>query len=211
MINRDPTLILACLRHSRQAVSIQRFVHGRPANAAVACWQGKVLAAVLVEVLCSNGATGQATVVRIVSHPGMLLAVEVIVDRLNLSGLCGFDFVLSADGSAHFLELNPRATPTCHLIAADGKALLACLYSALQGPQRSRPERTPRLGPIALFPQEMIRDPDSPFLQSAYHDIPWQSPELVKLGHALRRKLTTSIVKGLRQFLMTPASDRGDA
>ena len=208
MINGDRAPVLACLRRRRQAVSIQRFVQGRPANASVACWQGKVLAAVLVEVLCSNGATGPATVVRIVSHPGMLLAVEGMVGRLKLSGLCGFDFVLSAeDGSAHFLELNPRATPTCHLIAADGKDLLAALYSALQGPDLPKSERTPRMDPIALFPQEMIRDPDGAFLQSGYHDIPWHSPELIKHSLLLRQMGTGSLFRSVRHFVMKPAGN----
>ena len=203
IINRDPTLILPCLRRRRPAVSIQRFVRGRPANAAVACWEGKVLAAVLVEVLCSNGATGPATVVRVTSHPGMSLAIERMVDRLKLSGLCGFDFVLSAeDGSAQLIELNPRATPTCHLIAADGKDLLAALYAALQESRASNLRRIPRFEPLALFPQEMIRDPNSPFLQTAYHDIPRQSPELVKLGYALRPKSTGSLFRGVRWLVM---------
>jgi hypothetical protein len=239
VIDRDPTLIVPCLHRRRQAVSIQRFVRGRPANAAVACWQGKVLAAVLVEVLCSNGATGPATVVRIMSHPGMLLVIERMVDRLQLSGLCGFDFVLSEeDGSIHFLELNPRATPTCHLVAADGKHLLAALHAALrrsrpsswqslpirswqslpirrkrsrvEGGEASSLRRTPCLEPIALFPQEMIRDPHSPHLRSAYHDVPWQSPELVKLGHALRKTNTGSIVSDFRRFAIKSAGDSGN-
>jgi hypothetical protein len=203
IVNRDPTMILPCLRRRRPAVSIQQFVRGRPATAAVACWEGKVLAAVLVEVLCSNGATGPATVVRVTSHPGMSLAIERMVDRLQLSGLCGFDFVLSAaDGSAQLIELNPRATPTCHLIAADGKNLLASLYAALQESCASSLQRIPRFEPLALFPQEMIRDPNSPFLQTADHDIPRQSPELVKLGYALGRKSTGSLFRGVRWLVM---------
>jgi hypothetical protein len=133
----------------------------------------------------------------------MSLAIERMVDRLQLSGLCGFDFVLSAeDGSAQLIELNPRATPTCHLIAADGKNLLASLYAALQESCSSSLQRIPRFEPLALFPQEMMRDANSPFLQAAYHDIPWQSPELVKLGYALRRKSTGSLFRGVRWLVM---------
>jgi hypothetical protein len=35
---------------------------------------------------------------------------------------------------------------------------------------------------IALFPQEWLRDPKSPHLASAYHDVPWDDPALL---HAL--------------------------
>jgi hypothetical protein len=116
------------------------------------------------------------------SHPGMMLAVEGMVARLKLSGLCGFDFILSAeDGTAHFLELNPRATPTCHLIAADGKDLLAAVYCAVQGCPDVNRQRNPRFEPIALFPQEVTRHRNSPFLQSAYQDVP-KSRDLVTLA-----------------------------
>jgi predicted ATP-grasp superfamily ATP-dependent carboligase len=130
----------------------------------------------------------------------MSLAIERMVDRLKLSGLCGFDFVLSAeDGSAQLIELNPRPTPTCHLIAADGKDLLAALYAASQ---ESPAQRIPCFEPLVLFPQEMIRDPNSPFLQAAYHDIPRQSPELVKLGYALGHKRTGFLFRGVRWLVM---------
>jgi hypothetical protein len=33
---------------------------------------------------------------------------------------------------------------------------------------------------IALFPQEWARDPKSEFLQSAYHDVPWEESELIR-------------------------------
>ena len=33
---------------------------------------------------------------------------------------------------------------------------------------------------IALFPHEWIRDPQSSFLYSAYHDVPWQEPRLIE-------------------------------
>jgi hypothetical protein len=161
---------------------MQRFVPGRPANAAVACWQGKVLASVLVEVLESIGPTGAATVVRVISHPGMSRAVELMVGRLKLSGLCGFDFVLSAeDGTAQLVELNPRATQTSYLIAADGKDLLAQLYTVLQN-SLVTPRGTPCLEPLALFPYRATRHFARRRVEWAIHDIPWKSPELVRLG-----------------------------
>jgi hypothetical protein len=41
---------------------------------------------------------------------------------------------------------------------------------------------------IALFPQEWIRDPASAFLQSAYHDVPWDKPELIRACVSIRKK-----------------------
>src|SRR6266404_2272539 len=91
IVDRDANLILPCLRRTRPQVSIQRFLFGKRANAAVACWKGAVLAQVCVEVIASNEATGPATVVSVIAHPGMSQAVERLVRVLNL---CGFDFIL---------------------------------------------------------------------------------------------------------------------
>ena len=107
-----------------------------PADPPILPWLaggGRCLHLFTVEVLASVGPTGPATLVRVISHPGMSRAVELMVERLKLSGLCGFDFILNAeDGTAQLLELNPRATQTSYLIAADGKDLLAHLHSVLQ-------------------------------------------------------------------------------
>jgi hypothetical protein len=188
-LNRDPTLVLRCLRRTRPAISMQRFVPGRPANAAVACWQGRVLACVLVEVLASVGATGAATVVRVISHPGMSRAVELMVERLELSGLCGFDFILGAeDGSAQLVEFNPRATQTSYLIAADGKDLFAQLYGVLRNSEVT-PRATPCLEPLALFPYKATRHFGERYTESAIHDIPWRSPELIRLGLGRKTQL----------------------
>ena len=76
MIDGDANLVLPCLRRAQSEVSIQPYIAGRQANIAVACWEGSVLAQVCVEVLSSNGETGPATVVRVISHPGMSQAAE---------------------------------------------------------------------------------------------------------------------------------------
>jgi ATP-grasp domain len=128
LINCDATLLRRVLDKRQSVVSLHRYVDGRPANAAVACWKGKVLAAVLAEVLESDGPTGPATVMRVVTHPGMSSAIERMVDQLQLSGLCGFDFILRAEsGDAVLIELNPRATPACRLLTAEGRTLTMAL------------------------------------------------------------------------------------
>jgi hypothetical protein len=41
---------------------------------------------------------------------------------------------------------------------------------------------------IALFPQEWLRDPQSPFLRTAYHDVPWHESEFLRACVRLRQK-----------------------
>ncbi|HWC62415.1 MAG TPA: hypothetical protein VG501_02255 [Rhizomicrobium sp.] len=158
LVNRDAALVRRMLSRVPNTLSLQRHVEGRLANAAVACWQGKVLAQVQVEVLKTDTPTGPATLVQVISHSGMASTVEKMVQRLNLSGLCGFDFILSAaDGSAQFIELNPRATPTCHLVTADGQSLSRVLCAALRGDQTPPALLVPDLGPQILFPRTRRR------------------------------------------------------
>ena len=72
------------------------------------------------EVMQVTEARGPAAVVRIVDHPQMEEAVRRLVDRYRLSGFCGFDFILTDMGEVRLLEVNPRVTPTAHLLV-DGR------------------------------------------------------------------------------------------
>ena len=173
---------------------------GRPANAAIACFEGTQLGAVQAEVIESDGPTGPSTVLRVIDNPDMSYAVKSIVSNLELSGLCGLDFILDDDGRAHLLELNPRATPTSHLVAADGTDLLTALRTAF-GYERPA-ERTASYsnGMVALFPQELRRDPSSPNLRLAHHDVPTYAPDLVAhvLGTRSSRRRTRSTLTSTR-------------
>jgi hypothetical protein len=161
-------------------VSVQSFVRGRLANCAVACWRGEVVASVAAEVVRGQSKFGVATVVRLVDGAAMVAAARSIAHRLQLSGMYGFDFVLDEkDGLPKLIEINPRATQTNHL-SHRGVALPSALRKALDG-ARAAGEAEARYGDeIALFPQEWRRDPQSPFLTSAFHDVPYEEPELLR-------------------------------
>lgn len=59
VVDRDP-LALWNTRHENPMVTVQEFIPGRPTNLMMACCNGQVLGAVMVEVLWSQGATGAA-------------------------------------------------------------------------------------------------------------------------------------------------------
>jgi hypothetical protein len=61
--------VLRSRRERTPAVTLQPYVAGTPANRAVVCWEGEVLAGLSVEALRTNGATGPATVVRVIDQP----------------------------------------------------------------------------------------------------------------------------------------------
>lgn len=196
VLERDPWPLRGRLTGFRPELSIQSYIDGVPGNVAVACVKGDLLGAVQAEVVRGSGATGPSTVVRVVEHPEMLAAARTMVDRLQMSGLVGLDFVLeNGTGRAHLIEVNPRATPTAHLVSADGFDLLASLRSGLgcAGP----PPRTATYpdGLVALFPDELERDPTSVMLGQAYHDIPWHAPDLVARALADQRSPASSDIR----------------
>jgi hypothetical protein len=180
LVDGDLTLISPTLRREKFVVNAQAFVDGREATTAVACWNGKVLAALHFEVIRKTSSTGHATVVHSIENPEMAAAAEKIVRRLDLSGVHGFDFMLEEQtGNAYLIEINPRATQVGHLALGLGRDIPAALYSALSGGLEQPAPKVTEKDTIALFPQEWIRDPESPLLRSAYHDVPWEEPELV--------------------------------
>ena len=186
VLDADRTLLWPSLLRQRPAISAQAFVAGHEATSTLVCWNGSVLAALHCEVLRKCSGTGHATVVRRIDHAEMSSAAEKLVARLGLSGLCGLDFMLEAGtGHAYLIEMNPRATQVGHLALGAGRDLPAAFYSAISGERaQARPAVTEN-DTIALFPHEWARDPQSEFLHTAYHDVPWETPELV---HACMRR-----------------------
>jgi hypothetical protein len=181
LFDRDTTLLMPSLLRHRPVVSAQAFVDGREANSTVACWKGTVLASLHFEVVNKKHSTGHATVLQLIEHSEMTATVKTIVRRLNLSGMHGFDFMLEAEtGNAYLIEINPRSTQVGHLALGLGRDLPAALVAALTGDAVHPAPAITDNRTIALFPQEWTRDPASPFLRSAHHDVPWGEPDLIR-------------------------------
>jgi hypothetical protein len=162
-------------------VSVQGYVDGSPANVAGACLDGELLGAVQANVVRSNGPLGPSTVIRVTDDVEMLTATREMTKRLDLTGLCGFDFVVEkSSGLAYLVEVNPRATPTVHLLTAEGSDLLTSWRAALGHTGPSARTGSYPGGLVALYPQELQRDPQSPFLDDAHHDVPEDCPELLR-------------------------------
>ncbi len=159
-------------------VCLQEFVSGWPANRAVLCWHGRVLAGISVRVHKTVYTFGPASTVEIVDLPEMTKTVETLVRRLKLSGLIGFDFVLDSENRAWFIEMNPRVTPACYLRggAADLAAMLYAQMTGKPSPLQGCDEEM--RGLIALFPQEIQRSGTYGF-GAAQIDVPWDDPQLV--------------------------------
>jgi len=138
----------------KRAISVQSYVAGRPANVVVACWRGEVLAHVAADVLQTFGPFGSATVVRVVDGDAMVAAARTICRKFDLSGLCGFDFVIEREsGIAKLIEINARATQTGHFPLGPGRDLAAAFFTALSGRREIVPDRPFNLRRLRSFPR----------------------------------------------------------
>jgi D-alanine-D-alanine ligase-like ATP-grasp enzyme len=181
LLDRDLRSLRSVVERRRSIVNIQEFVEGRDATSLVACWKGEVLAALHFEVVKKKYANGPSSVLRLIENEEISVAAEKLVKRLDLSGLCGFDFLLEKDTEKPYLiEMNPRATQVGHLALGPGRDLTAALVAAICGKADADTRAVTDNRTIALFPQEWERNPQSSFLNSAYHDIPWEEPELIR-------------------------------
>ncbi len=175
----DAHFLREAIHPSPVTVSVQRYVEGRPATTAFACWQGRVLATIHMDVLETVSATGPASVMQRTDCPQMERAALGIAGRFGLSGLHGLDFIRDAAGQPHLIEINPRATQASAFALGPGHDVVAALAAAVSPVvQRVRPAATDnRL--IALFPQEWRRNPQSHWLSMAFQDVPWDDPAVL--------------------------------
>jgi hypothetical protein len=68
--------------------------------------------------------------------------------------------------------------PTGHFSDAFGVDLTATLLAAMRRKPAPEPT-TPKYEYVALFPNEWVRDPESSYLRTAFHDVPQDDPSVV--------------------------------
>lgn len=159
------------------------------------CRKGAVLAALHFEVINKSSSTGHSTVLRLIENAEMSAAVAKIAQRLGLSGMNGFDFILEAEtGNPHLIEINARATQVGHLTLGPTRDLPATLFASVTGEPVHESSTLTDNAVIALFPQEWRRDPSSLYLCSGYHDVPWNEPELLRVRRSSSE--TMDMVRG---------------
>ncbi|HEY1615248.1 MAG TPA: ATP-grasp domain-containing protein [Rhizomicrobium sp.] len=171
---RDAHYLLESFSRIAPVVSAQRFVAGRPAASAFAAWQGRIEADIYYDVLVADGTIGPPNVIRRIEDPAMRDASQKVARRFGLSGIHGMDFIRDADGVPWLIEINPRVTQGSTLAFGRGADLPSALTAHFVPEAGMRPAIVKEL--VALFPREWQRNPDSPYLFLAHHDVPWDDP-----------------------------------
>lgn len=177
---KDAHFMLAALLPPKPVVSVQKFVTGRSANSAFACWQGEVTGEIHYDVLVSDGPGGPPNVIRRVDCAQMADASRRIAKHFGLSGIYGLDFIRDDAGDVHLIEINPRTTQGGALAFGEGRDLPSALAASVTHSEATRrPAITNDV--VAFFPREWERDPASPYLMSGHHDVPWDDPAVLKM------------------------------
>jgi len=188
-ICKDEVELKAALRRSSQNAAIfgegllaQTFIEGRTAMRVVVAQNGRVLGGLsAIKLETWPNPKGPSTCVELIEHPEMKASAESVVAALGYSGFASLDFMLDGGGRAHLIELNPRPTPISHLGERFGGCLCRHLHAALTGRPTTASEPQGLPSRVALFPQEWVRDQQSPHLAAGvFHDAPWDEPDLVE-------------------------------
>ncbi len=174
----DLHLLRDAVSRVRRPVILQQFVSGTPATTSFACWRGELLAANHFETVKARDANGPASVLQRIESDEMQETAVRIAAHLRLTGLHGIDYIRDASGKAYVIEMNPRSPQTGSLSFGAGHDLISALAGHIDGaPHTPRPRLESDL--VALFPQEWMREPASPYLTSGFHDVPWDDPSVL--------------------------------
>lgn len=174
VLRRDLHCLAGAVSRRPAFVSAQQFIVGKPAASAFACRRGEVIGAIYYDVLVSQGEFGPPNVIRRVDCPQLEEATRKIARHYRLSGIHGMDFIRDAGGNVHLLEINARPTQGSTIAFGPGRDLPAALVSRFVPRAGMRPPVMSDT--VAIFPREWQRDPASPYLAAAHHDVPWDDP-----------------------------------
>lgn len=177
-ICEDADMLRAALeRAAGRPFVLQQFIKGLVYGATVSGVKGRAMAAIAFEkhrVATRNGAT---SVARFDPRRDVIAHACGLFEKYGLNGYAGFDYVIDETDQARLIEINPRIMPTGHFDECFGVDLTGAFVAGVSGaPAPAVSEPLNRY--VAIFPNEWMRDPDSDFLRTGIHDVPWEDPEV---------------------------------
>jgi hypothetical protein len=164
----------------RPRACVQPWLAGLEAQHAFLAVDGKVLGGTTWRTLARVGPFAPSSVLESIDCPEAAAHARALVAASGFTGFGQVEVLLeAASGRTLLVEMNVRPV-AAHALGGHAGADLGCLLAATLRGERPGPERIGRAGVrVALFPGELARDPASPFLASALHDVPWDDPPLL--------------------------------
>jgi predicted ATP-grasp superfamily ATP-dependent carboligase len=186
---RDRRDVLAHAKSTQLLIQVQ--VPGTIHYENTAAWRGTRIGGFAVERLQYEDVKGPAAVIRCYHSAEIRDFSSRLVQGFGMTGLFATEYLVHRDtGELYLLEINRRLTPGMHVGSRINVDLCALMYSAVRGtPLTTR--RDPGASDQWInvhFPQEWMRDPDSPYLRDYPVDVPWDEPELVEAMLAMRHE-----------------------
>ena len=153
-------------------------------------WQGRLLAGYASEKIVANPhPTGPPTVTRHFRSPALRAVAAALAAGFGISGHFFVECIVPDDGGRPLvLEINRRITPGSHRGSLRNVDHWSALNAALTGtasPTRSDFDEGEE-SLVVWFPEEWLRDPDSPWLRDHVADVPWDEPALIEAFTAMR-------------------------
>lgn len=179
LIYRRAVRMVRDFQQGKGSITVEKFITGELCSLASASYQGEFLIGTTSEkVECYPEGTGPSTVRRYFNMPEVLEFASQVIKKTKFNGFCGMDFIIEETTKLPYLiEWNARLTPHINL----GKIIDADYCLALHNRLHDLPLPTANVKEglmIALYPQELIRDRNSKWINSIYHDVPHDDPEL---------------------------------
>ena len=171
-------------------VLVQARITGTIKSYANLAWSGKVLTGYAGERMAIGpDEKGPITVNRYHHDARLRDAVAKLVHGLGMTGLSSFEFIVDdASGDAYLLEINRRLVGGMHRGSDFNVDHAAALLAAVHGrPVLTRATLDPDEEHLSVhFPQEWLRDPQSPWLRDYPVDVPWDDRGLLETMVAMR-------------------------
>ncbi|MEH6497433.1 MAG: hypothetical protein V7740_16940, partial [Pseudomonas marincola] len=145
-----------------------------------------------LETLFENG---PSTVVENLYRPDWAEPMAALVKKLQFTGFGGVDmFEISEKTLPTVIEVNLRPTHTVPSSSILGNDLVSLFYNRLNGGTEKVTEvqHNSHEKIIAIFPEEVMRDKNSPYLKSVPVDICWEDKGLL---HALTNAIYNYKIK----------------
>lgn len=156
-----------------QKISIQNYIDGINCFHSIFASKGKVLSSCTLQVLASYpNKTGPSSVVKVIKHEQIDNDIRKLVQKLDLSGFACFDYIIDNNSIPYLLECNLRPTSVTHLSNLCGANLVESLKTHLEIEESVEGYPDVKEQIIALFPNEIKRNPNSEFIKNNFHDIP---------------------------------------
>jgi biotin carboxylase len=160
--------------------SIQEYIQGDTAMFVFLAQKGKILGSLpLYKKQTFPDETSPSSVIQSFECPEMVAFAEKLVQKIEFNGFGSIDFIMDAKTERPYvIEFNPRPVPACHLGKQFNVDFCQLLADSLQG-RSLAPSKLIAPHTVALFPNEYCRDPESPYLKTAFHDVPWEDQGLM--------------------------------